>query len=175
MDFLINQEEDWSERLSLMNNSDKFLFMNRIIIFALSLLALTLSNCGKISRGDTGKSGSQISKQGTVDIVFNEYEHDFGKVTEGEKVAYIFTFKNKGTSDLVVKSATTSCGCTVPKFDKKPISPGGTGKLEVVFDTSGRNGMQTKTISVRSNAYNQVVLLKITAEVINNNNNNNNN
>ena len=175
MDFLISQEEDWSERLSLMINRNKFQFMNRIIIFTLSLLALTLSDCGNNSRGDAGKSGSQISQQGTVDIFFNEYEHDFGKVTEGEKVAYVFTFQNKGTSDLVVKSATTTCGCTVPKFDKKPISPGGTGKLEVVFDTSGKNGMQTKTISVRSNAYTRVVLLKITAEVINNNNNNNNN
>ncbi len=43
--------------------------------------------------------------------------------------------------------------------------PGGEGSLEVVFDTSGRNGMQTKTITVKSNAKPAVVLLKITAEV----------
>jgi len=36
----------------------------------------------------------------------------------------------------------------------------------VVFDTSGRNGMQTKTITVKSNASKPVVLIKITAEVI---------
>ena len=34
------------------------------------------------------------------------------------------------------------------------------GTLEVVFDTSGRNGMQTKTISVKSNATIQMVMLK---------------
>ena len=43
------------------------------------------------------------------------------------------------------------------------------GNLEVVFDTSGRNGMQTKTITVKSNASIPVVLLKITAEVVTNN------
>ena len=104
-----------------------------------------------------------------LEIIFKEYEHDFGKVTEGEKVAYVFTFENKGNSKSVMHSATTSCGCTVPKYDTKPIPPGGSGNLEVVFDTSGRNGMQTKTITVKSNASTPVVLLKITAEVVTNN------
>ncbi len=48
----------------------------------------------------------------------------------------------------------------------KPVSSGESGNLEVIFDTSGRNGMQTKTITVKSNAKTPVVLLKITAEVI---------
>ena len=87
-------------------------------------------------------------------------------MAEGEKIAYVFTFENKGSADLVITSATTSCGCTVPKYDTKPITPGGAGNLEVVFDTSGRNGMQTKTITVKSNAATPVVLLKITAEVV---------
>ena len=96
-------------------------------------------------------------------------KHDFGKVAEGEKVSYTFTFDNKGTGNLVIASATTTCGCTVPKYDTKPIPPGANGSLEVVFDTSGRNGMQTKTITVKSNASTPVVLLKITAEVVTNN------
>jgi hypothetical protein len=106
------------------------------------------------------------NSNGTSAISFNEYQHDFGKVAEGEKVSYTFTFSNKGEADLIISSAVTSCGCTVPKYDKKPISPGAIGSLEVVFDTSGRSGMQTKTITVKSNASTPVVLLKITAEVI---------
>ena len=57
-------------------------------------------------------------------LIFREYEHNFGKVAEGEKVSYVFTFDNKGTADLVITSATTTCGCTVPKYDTKPIPPG---------------------------------------------------
>jgi hypothetical protein len=83
----------------------------------------------------------------------------------------MFKFLNTGTADLVMTSAITSCGCTVTKYDKRPISPGESGTLEVVFDTSGRSGMQTKTITIKSNAATSVVLLQIKAEVITSSNN----
>jgi hypothetical protein len=132
------------------------------------LFALCISGCS----GRNGKSTSDSSansNSGTSQIVFNEYQHDFGKVDEGEKLSYTFTFENKGTADLIINSASTTCGCTVPKYDTRPIPPGSSGKLEVVFDTSGRNSMQTKTITVKSNASTPVVLLKITAEVMGDN------
>jgi hypothetical protein len=62
-------------------------------------------------------------------------------------------------------SATASCGCTVPKYNKKPVAPGDGGTVEVVFDTSGRDGIQTKTVVVQSNAENNLVILRIIAEV----------
>jgi hypothetical protein len=142
------------------------IFMRKIIIIALFLIAILASNCGNNTRKNVTGSGLKQSDTGDVRIVFKEYEHDFGKVAEGEKVGYSFTFENKGTANLVIASATTSCGCTVPKYSTKPIPPGGNGNLEVVFDTSGRKGMQTKTITVKSNAVTPVILLKITAEVI---------
>jgi hypothetical protein len=138
--------------------------MNRIILLSLVIITLFLSQCGNALKKNT--SGLSAGDTGSVKIVFREYEHHFGKVSQGEKVGYVFKFENQGTSNLVIASATTSCGCTVPEYDSRPIPPGGTGNLEVVFDTSGRNGMQTKTITVKSNAKPPVVLLKITAEVI---------
>ena len=141
--------------------------------FLQNLLILTLVVTG--CRGNIHKNGTAVNSQssdtGKAVIEFTEYEHNFGKVKEGEKVACIFTFRNTGTGDLVISRATTSCGCTVPKYETKPVSPGKTGSLEVVFDTSGRNGIQTKTISVQSNATIPMVILKITTEVINSNNN----
>jgi hypothetical protein len=144
--------------------------MKKIAITSMVLFAILTSNCGNRSGKDSYKSGLMPSDTGTSEIIFKEYEHSFGKVAEGEKVGYIFTFENKGTGSLVISSATTTCGCTVPKYDTKPILPGGTGNLEVIFDTSGRDGMQTKTITVKSNAKTSVVLLKINAEVVTNNN-----
>lgn len=126
-----------------------------------------------ISCGNTtNQSARQSSPSDTASIYFREYEHNFGKITEGEKVGCVFTFENRGTAPLVVNSAVTSCGCTVPKFDKKPVPPGGTGTLEVIFDSSGRGGVQTKTITVKSNATKPLVLLRITGEVVTNSNNN---
>jgi len=138
--------------------------MRNIIVISYILVVIALSGCG----GGNSKTASRNNTTGTSEISFREYEHDFGKVAEGEKLSYIFIFDNKGKSDLIVSSASTTCGCTVPKYDAKPISPGASGKIEVVFDTSGRSGIQTKTITVKSNASKPVVLLKITAEVITN-------
>jgi hypothetical protein len=128
-----------------------------------------IQGCGSGSGNINGQAKADRDKQGKGVIVFKEYEHDFGKVTAGEKVAYTFIFDNEGSEDIILNSVTTSCGCTVPEFDKKPVAPGEEGSLEVVFDTSGRQGKQTKTITVKSNATKQVVLLRITAEVEENN------
>lgn len=125
-------------------------------------------------KGRPGKEliNSQVSSDtGKAVLSFMQYEHDFGIVSEGEKVGYIFTFQNTGTADLVIISAGASCGCTVPKYDKNPVSPGKTGHVEVTFDTSGRNGMQSKTITVKSNAAIPVVLLQIKADVVTTSNN----
>lgn len=144
--------------------------MKKIIVSISFVSAVFLfSFCGNASDRGASGNGLQVSDTGTAQILFTEYEHHFGKVKEGEKISYTFSFENRGTVDLIIASAKTTCGCTVPKFDKKPIHPGKKGNLEVVFDTSGRSGMQTKTITVNSNASKPVILLKITAEVTDNN------
>jgi hypothetical protein len=141
--------------------------MKKSLLIVAILFSVLTSNCRS---GKSDNSGNTASNQtGNGEIVFKEYEHSFGKVAEGEKISYVFTFENKGTSDIVISSVTPSCGCTVPKFDKKPVPPGATGNIEVVFDTSGRSGMQTKTVTVKSNAKTPVVLVKFTAEVIESN------
>jgi len=138
-----------------------------ILSFVLLLIFLTTCNSG---HGTKTEDNSDIKAQGeSAKISFREYEYNFGRIKEGEKVAHIFSFENKGPGNLVIASASTSCGCTVTKYDRNPIPPGEDGSLEVVFDSDGRNGVQTKTISVRSNSKTQVVILKITAEVISGN------
>lgn len=138
-----------------MNNSLKAgLILSVIFLFA---------SCGRTGKGSEAGASSDT---GRAVITFREYEHFFGKVNEGEKAGCYFSFENTGTADLVILAATTTCGCTVPHYDRKPISPGKTGKMEVIFDTSGRNGIQSKIITVRSNASNNIVMLKITADVV---------
>lgn len=140
---------------------------NSIILLMISvLLTAGLCNC---KNSITEKENLAYDGDGKPVIEFSQMLHDFGKIEEGEKVACVFTFHNKGDADLLITSATTSCGCTVPKFDDKPVPPGGKGMVEVVFDSSYRNGTQNKTIAIRSNARRPVVILTIKAEVITNN------
>jgi hypothetical protein len=129
-------------------------------------VAVISGSCGRSSSG-AGKH-MPADTTGTAVMTFRSPDHDFGRVGAGEKVGCIFSYTNTGDADLVITSASASCGCTVPKFDRKPVPPGESGTIEVVFDTSGREGMQTKTVVVQSNAENNLVILRIIAEVIKN-------
>jgi uncharacterized cupredoxin-like copper-binding protein len=84
-------------------------------------------------------------------IYFSETQHDFGKVNEGEKVNYTFTFINKGTSELIIKDVKSSCGCTAALLSNSNLKPGQEGTIKVEFDTKNRAGKNTKTITVQSN------------------------
>lgn len=142
---------------------------NKIMFLRIvSIITLALSIAISCSSESESKNSEISSENGTAVISFSKLEHDFGKVTEGEKVACVFKFTNTGDGDLLINSATTSCGCAVPKFDKKPIKPGNSGTLEVVFDSSNYEGKQTKTVTVRSNASSKVMVLRVIAQVENN-------
>src|SRR5437764_913077 len=58
-------------------------------------------------------ASSEKKQQDHVPVFqFTEEEHDFGTIHEGEKVSFAFKFKNSGDGDLVIRSASGSCGCT---------------------------------------------------------------
>ncbi|MDR3094818.1 MAG: DUF1573 domain-containing protein [Bacteroidales bacterium] len=100
-------------------------------------------------------------------IVFNKAEHDFGKVNESDgEAVHNFTFKNTGSSPLIIKNVTTTCGCTTPEWTKQPIPPGGNGLIKVSYDVKGRPGTIDKTITVLSNGKPATVGLHISGEVI---------
>ncbi len=140
--------------------------MKQILKYFMGMIVLAsvlLASCGRGSSGERRNMPSDTT--GTAVITFPSMEHNFGTVKEGEKVGHIFQFTNTGDADLVLTSVIATCGCTVSKYNKKPVSPGKSGTIEVIFDTSGRNGVQTKTVVVQSNAENKLVILRIIAEV----------
>lgn len=100
----------------------------------------------------------------TIDL--EETEYNFGTVIQGEKVSHSFVFANNGDGNLVISNVKASCGCTVPKWTKEPVKPGKTGTIELVFDSSNREGIQTKTAKVYSNTSPNVTELVIRCEVI---------
>jgi hypothetical protein len=88
---------------------------------------------------------------GVPTIHFPETQHDFGKVSEGEKVNYTFRFVNKGTSELIIKDVKSSCGCTAALLSSSNIKPEQEGTIKVEFDTKNRSGKNSKTVTVKSN------------------------
>ena len=82
---------------------------------------------------------------------FVKESFDFGEITQGEIISYDFKFTNIGKSPLIITNALATCGCTVPDYPKEPVAPGAEGIIKVVFDSSGKLGMQNKVISITAN------------------------
>ena len=99
-------------------------------------------------------------------IEFTSTEHDFGKVIQGEVVSYSFKFKNTGKSDLVIANISAACGCTASEYPKEPVKPGEEKVIEVIFNSSGKQGFQNKTLTVAANTQPSNTTLTIKAQVI---------
>jgi len=84
-------------------------------------------------------------------IRFENTVHDFGKIKEGSVVDYTFKFKNVGSDVLEIKTVRTSCGCTAAVVSGKSIKPGEEGNLKVEFDSTKKEGVVTRTITLSSN------------------------
>lgn len=98
-------------------------------------------------------------------IKFDEMEYDFGNIKQNTKNEHIFKFTNTGKNPLIIEDARGSCGCTVPKWPKEPIPPGGTGEIQVVYSPGKQKGQQTKTVTIKANTEPPTTILKIKAFV----------
>lgn len=98
-----------------------------------------------------------------LNMKFANEEHSFGNIPEGPSVSYDFEFKNISKEPIVLSNVQASCGCTTPTWPKEPIAPGKSGKITATYNTQGRPGPFTKTITVSSNVGSKV--LKITGTV----------
>jgi molybdopterin-biosynthesis enzyme MoeA-like protein len=97
---------------------------------------------------------------------FDRIKHDFGKVLEDSEKRTTFIVKNTGKKPLIIESVSASCGCTTPTKPEKPIAPGKSDKIEVVFHPKvGQLNEQTKTVTVTANTEPSMSVLTITAFV----------
>ena len=98
-------------------------------------------------------------------FTFEQEEHNFGQIRDGDIVSHTFRFTNTGEAPLIISKATAACGCTVPQWPKQPIPAGGSGEIQVQFDSSNKPGMQNKVVTITANNESKVKKLLITAQV----------
>ncbi len=146
-------------------------FSRKHIFVLVACLFLGLS-CKQATQTEN-KSGAKITenkikserKQSYSKFAFTKEIHKFGELSEGEIVICDFYFKNVGNTNLIIKSIESSCGCTVVKWEKKPVKIGEESKITVEFDSKGRHGKQYKVLSIFANTRQKTKELKITATV----------
>ena len=92
-------------------------------------------------------------------VFIEENVYDFGKITSGDTVSTDFIILNDGGDVLNLRKVVANCACTVLKPEKENIHPGDSAKLNVMFNSHGRNGTQHKTITIYSNDPRKPVLM----------------
>lgn len=107
----------------------------------------------------------QAQPENLTEMTFASTEYNFGDILEGQQVETTFEFTNSGKHDLLIHDCTASCGCTVPEWPKTPVKPGEKGKIKVKFDSTGKSGMNNKTVTVKANVPGGNVELKFKANV----------
>lgn len=96
---------------------------------------------------------------------FASMTHDFGAIEEGDKVSHVFTFTNSGDEPLIISDVKSSCGCTSKEWPKEPVAPGAESQIMVEFNSKGKPGKQTKSITVNANTNPNPIRLTIKADV----------
>lgn len=176
IEFGLNQViKGWTEGLQLMNGGAKYKFYipqelayganpqpGSIIkpfmplVFEVELF--------EILDGSAEVNNQEVPK--TTSMKFDKMEHDFGKVKEDTDNKTFFIVSNTGQEPLIIESVKGNCGCTVPKKPEKPIMPGKSDKIEVVFHPKeGQLKDQNKTVRVKANTNPAEMVLKISAFV----------
>jgi len=110
-----------------------------------------------------GFQGFSQEKQAVIE--FKSTEIDYGNIDKNSDGTRVFEFTNIGDAPLIINRVKSSCGCTVPSKPTEPIMPGKSDKIVVKYNTH-RVGPFRKTITVYSNAKNNVVILKIKGKVV---------
>lgn len=110
----------------------------------LSLLLAAIIALG-VSTADARKAPGE-----KVGVTFDSLVYDFGNTAEdGDSVVHEFTYTNTGKSPLTLLSARPSCGCTQPKFSRKPLKPGESTTVTVTFRPKGWKGEVDKDVRLR--------------------------
>jgi len=152
--------------------------MKNLIIVLAALLTIAACKSGDKKAAVTSKSSetpafnsvdnpgnANTESSNTVDTSnftaiqwIDKINQNLPKIKEGEVIEVTYRFKNVGSKPLIVQNVSASCGCTVPEKPEEPILPGMEGLIKAKFDSHGKAGSNTKTLTVLANTNSDKIL-----------------
>jgi len=132
-------------------------------IILLSAVLLSSAAMAQEEKKQLNNIGNENTNIGS--FKFNEEEFNFGTIKQGETVTHEFDFVNTGNEPIIISSAAGSCGCTVPIWPKEPIAKAQKSTIKVTFNSTGKMGMQDKTVTINSNAKQNPIVIHMKGNV----------
>ena len=127
--------------------------MKRFLHILMLTAAFIIAEVSHIQAQNSSKKG----------IEFNSRVHNFGKISVAEGAKHCtFEFRNTSDKPIVINNIISSCGCTTPKWPKKPIMPGESGKVEVTYLNDQGPYPFDKSLTVYTSASPKPIILRIT-------------
>jgi hypothetical protein len=78
--------------------------------------------------------------------------HNFGSISETQKVEYVFVIKNEGNSILSITDARSTCGaCSSVKVANMAVPPGSNTSVLASFDPRGKEGQVEHVVWLKTN------------------------
>lgn len=167
--------------------------MKKITFLAIAFVIVSACESGKKIESQNGEIGSSIVAGGESEeelkksleevqkeeeelakaeaatnttMSFDKMVHDFGNIKVDTDNNATFVVTNTGKNPLIIEDVSVSCGCTTAEKPEKPIAPGKSDKISVIFHPKpGQLKEQKKSIAITANTNPKVVSLDIKAFV----------
>lgn len=97
-------------------------------------------------------------------IEFQETMLSAGKIPLHAKHEFCFPFRNTGEEPVIITHVSSTCGCATPEWKRRPVLPGGTDTIKVVFNAD-KYGNFVRSIFVQSTAQNYLEHLYLRGNV----------
>ena len=137
--------------------------MQTRVFIAFGLLLLFSCSQNKENKSGVAEFKDKLPKIEFVEDISKPF--DFGELKEGQVVEHTYTFKNAGEFPLIINNVGVSCGCTASEWPREPVAPGDTSSVKIKFNTKGKAGPQSKTITVFANTSPASTSINFTAVV----------
>jgi hypothetical protein len=91
-------------------------------------------------------------------------EIELKELSTNKTVELVFAVKNIGSHPLIIQRVESSCGCTVPNWEKQPVATGKNTEIKVKI-TPEEKGYFNKTVTVHCNTEEGQIVLKVSGTV----------
>ena len=151
---------------------DKHLFLFSVIF--LTVASPGCKNNSPIHNTDSQGSTSVVISHNSTSVneggAFLSLEtacQDFGvlKIKKNPFITVNFNFVNTGNVPLLILKTDVSCSCLSTDYPKTVIEPGEDGVITVTVDTKNQRGVFNKLVFLKSNASNDIELIRIKGEL----------
>ena len=79
-----------------------------------------------------------VSAQNQAEFKFDQITINVGTFPASSPVKRLYLLYDVGNAPLVINEVIASCGCTIPKYDRRPIAPGQKGSIEITYNGEGK-------------------------------------